>query len=55
MLVVFCIRWMTQNSQLSPEDPCFFCDTCFRSLHYDQAKNKLCNFEAYHISSDYKE
>jgi snRNA-activating protein complex subunit 3 len=26
--------WVTFRDKLTPEDPSFFCDTCFRQLHY---------------------
>jgi len=38
---VHCCRWVTSGSTLAPEDPCFFCDTCFRALHYDNAGRKI--------------
>ncbi|XP_022333069.1 snRNA-activating protein complex subunit 3-like [Crassostrea virginica] len=40
-------RWMTYNSEHSPENPSFFCEQCFRSLHYDELGNKLGNFQAF--------
>ena len=40
-------RWVTQNSEHTPENPCFFCDQCFRALHYDENGDKLGSFEAY--------
>ncbi|XP_025057046.1 snRNA-activating protein complex subunit 3 isoform X1 [Alligator sinensis] len=40
-------RWVTNEDSLAPEDPCFFCDVCFRMLHYDAEGNKLGEFLAY--------
>ncbi|XP_064609123.1 snRNA-activating protein complex subunit 3-like [Liolophura sinensis] len=40
-------RWVTLNDELAPENPCYFCDPCFRSLHYDEDGKKVCKFEAY--------
>lgn len=40
-------RWVTNNDSFAPEDPCFFCDVCFRMLHYDTEGNKLGEFLAY--------
>lgn len=40
-------RWVTNRDSLAPEDPCFFCDVCFRMLHYDAEGNKLGEFLAY--------
>lgn len=40
-------RWVTNKDSLAPEDPCFFCDVCFRMLHYDVEGNKLGEFLAY--------
>ncbi|XP_062575704.1 snRNA-activating protein complex subunit 3-like isoform X2 [Saccostrea cucullata] len=40
-------RWMAYNSEHAPEDPSFFCEQCFRSLHYDQHGNKIGNFQAF--------
>ncbi|XP_051875197.1 snRNA-activating protein complex subunit 3 isoform X1 [Pristis pectinata] len=44
---LFIVRWVTNNDSFAPEDPCFFCDTCFRMLHYDTDGNKLGEFLAY--------
>ncbi|XP_052796064.1 snRNA-activating protein complex subunit 3-like [Mya arenaria] len=40
-------RWITYGSEFTPENPCFFCDVCFRSLHYDLNNKKIGDFEAY--------
>ena len=46
---MFIFRWVTSGSTLAPEDPCFFCDTCFRALHYDNNGKKLvAGMKAYH-------
>ncbi|XP_059826114.1 snRNA-activating protein complex subunit 3 isoform X1 [Hypanus sabinus] len=44
---LFIVRWVTNNDSFAPQDPCFFCDTCFRMLHYDTDGNKLGEFLAY--------
>ncbi|KAG8595496.1 hypothetical protein GDO81_001538 [Engystomops pustulosus] len=41
------IRWVTNQDSLAPDDPCFFCDVCFKMLHYDTEGNKLGDFLAY--------
>jgi len=41
------IKWKTTNDHLAFEDPGYFCDKCFRYLHYDQEGKKLYQFEAY--------
>ncbi|GAB1605219.1 snRNA-activating protein complex subunit 3-like isoform X1 [Argonauta hians] len=40
-------RWMTEGSLNSLEDPSFFCQVCFRSIHYDKDGKKIGNFKAY--------
>ncbi|KAH0519948.1 snRNA-activating protein complex subunit 3 [Microtus ochrogaster] len=47
VVVITDIRWVTNNDTFAPEDPCFFCDVCFRMLHYDSEGNKLGEFLAY--------
>ncbi|KAM4808919.1 snRNA-activating protein complex subunit 3 isoform 3-T3 [Rhinophrynus dorsalis] len=44
---IYIARWVTNNDSLAPDDPCFFCDSCFRMLHYDIEGNKLGEFVAY--------
>ncbi|XP_019410282.1 PREDICTED: snRNA-activating protein complex subunit 3 [Crocodylus porosus] len=44
---MYIARWVTNEDSLAPEDPCFFCDVCFRMLHYDAEGNKLGEFLAY--------
>lgn len=44
---MYTARWVTNNDTFAPEDPCFFCDVCFRMLHYDSEGNKLGEFLAY--------
>ncbi|XP_017693408.1 PREDICTED: snRNA-activating protein complex subunit 3 [Lepidothrix coronata] len=44
---MYTARWVTNRDSLAPEDPCFFCDVCFRMLHYDAEGNKLGEFLAY--------
>lgn len=40
-------RWLTTNDPFAPNDPCLFCERCFRMLHYDEKGNKLGQFLAY--------
>ncbi|KAF4025354.1 hypothetical protein G4228_017364 [Cervus hanglu yarkandensis] len=47
VVVITDIRWVTNNDSFAPQDPCFFCDVCFRMLHYDAEGNKLGEFLAY--------
>ncbi|KAF4802922.1 snRNA-activating protein complex subunit 3 [Turdus rufiventris] len=47
IIIITDIRWVTNRDSLAPEDPCFFCDVCFRMLHYDAEGNKLGEFLAY--------
>ncbi|CAJ0925567.1 unnamed protein product, partial [Ranitomeya imitator] len=44
---VYVAKWVTNQDSLAPDDPCFFCDVCFRMLHYDTEGNKLGDFVAY--------
>ncbi|XP_059512610.1 snRNA-activating protein complex subunit 3 isoform X2 [Myotis daubentonii] len=44
---MYTARWVTNNDSFAPDDPCFFCDACFRMLHYDSEGNKLGEFLAY--------
>ncbi|NXT63694.1 SNPC3 protein, partial [Chaetops frenatus] len=44
---MYTARWVTNRDSLAPVDPCFFCDVCFRMLHYDAEGNKLGEFLAY--------
>ncbi|XP_036987964.2 snRNA-activating protein complex subunit 3 isoform X2 [Artibeus jamaicensis] len=44
---MYTARWVTNNDSFAPDDPCFFCDVCFRMLHYDSEGNKLGEFLAY--------
>ena len=40
-------RWIVYNSDNAPENPCFFCDQCFKAFHYDEHNRKIGNFKAY--------
>jgi len=40
-------QWLVRRSELAITDPAFFCDTCFRMLHYAKDKSKLLDFDAY--------
>ncbi|KAG8455130.1 hypothetical protein GDO86_001369 [Hymenochirus boettgeri] len=44
---MYIARWVTNNDSLAPDDPCLFCDVCFKMLHYDADGNKLGEFLAY--------
>ncbi|XP_033871466.3 snRNA-activating protein complex subunit 3 [Acipenser ruthenus] len=44
---MYIARWVTNDDCFAPADPCFFCDLCFRMLHYDSDGNKLGEFLAY--------
>ncbi|XP_048360218.1 snRNA-activating protein complex subunit 3 [Sphaerodactylus townsendi] len=44
---MYTARWVTNDDSLAPQDPSFFCDTCFQMLHYDADGNKLGQFLAY--------
>ncbi|KAI0216503.1 snRNA-activating protein complex subunit 3 [Lamellibrachia satsuma] len=48
----FTARWVTHESPLTPEDPCFFCDTCFRALHYGANGHNLVSFTAHPYVKD---
>ncbi|NXA12920.1 SNPC3 protein, partial [Sapayoa aenigma] len=41
------LLWVTNRDSLAPPPPCFFCDVCFRMLHYPPQGNKLGEFLAY--------
>ncbi|XP_039270721.1 snRNA-activating protein complex subunit 3-like [Styela clava] len=43
----FVATWLTRNDELSDEDPSFFCDACFRMLHYNKDGSKAADFVAY--------
>ncbi|OCU01013.1 snRNA-activating protein complex subunit 3 [Xenopus laevis] len=45
--LMYTARWVTVNDSLAPDDPCFFCDVCFKMLHYDTDGNKLGEFLAH--------
>lgn len=40
-------KWMTTNDELSDQNPSFFCDPCFKMLHYNKDGTRACNFEAF--------
>ena len=46
-------RWVTINDALACEDPCFFCVTCFKGLHYTPDGEKICDFQAYPFVGDF--
>lgn len=46
-------RWVTVNDALACEEPCFFCATCFKGLHYSPNGEKICDFQAYPVVGDF--
>ncbi|CAG2158360.1 unnamed protein product [Oppiella nova] len=40
-------KWITFENQRLPENPFFFCETCFYSFNYDKDDNKVNSFKAY--------
>ena len=44
---LFLSRWMTINDSMAFEDPSFYCERCFRYLHYTKDGEKVATFEAY--------
>ncbi|XP_070791647.1 snRNA-activating protein complex subunit 3 isoform X3 [Pituophis catenifer annectens] len=47
IVIITDIRWVTNEDSLAPQEPSFFCDACFQTLHYDADGNKLGEFLAY--------
>lgn len=41
------IKWKTMNDPLAFEDPSYFCEKCFKYLHYTEDGKRLYKFEAY--------
>ncbi|KAH6920616.1 hypothetical protein HPB50_028396 [Hyalomma asiaticum] len=39
-------KWVTYENERVPEDPFFFCDTCFRSYNYTSDNKKIGKFRA---------
>ncbi|XP_075708020.1 snRNA-activating protein complex subunit 3 [Rhinoderma darwinii] len=44
---LYVAKWVTNQDSVAPDDPCLFCDVCFKMLHYDTEGNKLGDFIAY--------
>lgn len=44
---IYTATWVTRHDELAAEDPAFYCDSCFKLLHYAEDGSKLCNFRAY--------
>ncbi|XP_022104736.1 snRNA-activating protein complex subunit 3-like [Acanthaster planci] len=44
---IYTAKWKTVGDSFSSIDPSFFCEKCFRMLHYDKEGNKLGSFTAY--------
>jgi snRNA-activating protein complex subunit 3 len=40
-------KWVTFGCQRLPEEPYYFCDSCFRSFNYDKDGNKRGHFKAF--------
>ena len=53
VLFIAYFRWVTMNDSLACEEPCFFCATCFKGLHYSPNGEKICDFQAYPIVGDF--
>jgi snRNA-activating protein complex subunit 3 len=46
------IRFVTISDKLAPENPCFFCDQCYRPFHYSEEGALLYgDFEVYHVDA----
>lgn len=43
---MFSVRWITTDNQRLPHDPCFFCESCFKSYNYIKGE-KIGSFSAY--------
>ena len=43
----FPCSWSTVNDELAEESPAFFCENCFKALHYTKDGKKVTSFEAY--------
>ncbi|XP_076247649.1 proximal sequence element A Pbp49 [Calliopsis andreniformis] len=43
---VYNVQWITMEHERIPHNPCYFCDTCFKSYNYIDGK-KVGNFQAY--------
>lgn len=50
---IFGPNWVTRNDEFATENPCYFCEDCFRKLHYSPDGKKVCNFEAYPFYSGF--
>lgn len=44
---VMTARWVTRGNKRLPQDPFFFCDTCFRSFNYTPDGQKIGQFRAH--------
>ena len=53
VLFIAYFRWVTMNDAMACEEPCFFCATCFKGLHYSPNGEKICDFQAYPIVGDF--
>lgn len=31
---IYPARWVTRGDRMGPENPCFYCDQCYKPLHY---------------------
>lgn len=53
MCEIFPAKFVTYNDKLSAEDPTFYCDKCYRQLHYDEQGQLLySDFEVYRYYHD---
>ncbi|KAL5481985.1 hypothetical protein EMCRGX_G022263 [Ephydatia muelleri] len=44
--------WVTYDDDLAPQCPCFYCNDCFRKLHYTTEGRKACKFKAFPYHTD---
>ncbi|XP_038073566.1 snRNA-activating protein complex subunit 3-like [Patiria miniata] len=44
---IYTSKWKTYADSFSNVDPSFYCEKCFKMLHYDKHDNKLGSFTAY--------
>jgi snRNA-activating protein complex subunit 3 len=40
-------KWITYGNKRLPEDPFFFCESCFYTFNYDKNEEKIGSFRAY--------
>ncbi|KAK6188356.1 hypothetical protein SNE40_004543 [Patella caerulea] len=45
--MMYTARWQVEESVFTPVEPCYLCDGCLTSLHYDEDGNKIGHFKAF--------